>query len=393
MNTQQTVPIDSVMPHPNNARKGDLTIIRESLRENGWYGTVVVQKSTGHILAGNHRWEAAKAEGFETIPVYYVDVDDVKAKKIMLADNRTSDIGTYDDEMLTQLLKEVSANDGTLEGTGFTDKDLMKLISSVSRERAGDDDTPPLPEEPVTEMGDVWVLGEHRLVCGDSTSRMIVAACFNGQKANIMNTDPPYGVQYDGTWRSKPMEDRRPGDPSLQNDDGTDWSDALQRFTGNVAYVWHAHSFAVSVAQTLERIGFDIRSQLIWRKSVAPISRGHYAWAHEPCWYGVRKGENAAWIGDNKQTTVLEFDSPSGDERHGHPTQKPVALIANQIANHQGDVYDPFTGSGTVIIAATQLERRAFCIELDPRWCDVVVERWQNYTGGKAERLKLGLKE
>lgn len=392
---QQTVPIDSIHPHPNNARVGNVDVIRESLRENGWYGTVVVQQSTGHILAGNHRYEAAKAEGYKEIPVYFVDVDDLRAKKIMLADNRTSDVGKYDDEQLAQLLKEVSAGDGTLEGTGFSDRDLMKLISAVSREHIDEDEAPEPPENPITEPGDVWKMGPHRLVCGDSRSRVVVAACFNSQKANLMVTDPPYGVEYDPNWRQNALAGKNAPDGGIMNDDIADWTEALIRFPGNVAYVWHAAIFAAETVAMMKKIGFEIRAQLIWKKPSAPISRWHYNWGHEPCWYGVRKGENAAWIGDSKQQTVHEFNIPGrgGEERVGHPTQKPVALIAASIANHAGDVYDPFTGSGTVVIAATQLDRRAFCVEIDPAFCDVIVERWQQFTGGKAERLKLGLKE
>jgi DNA modification methylase len=179
-------------------------------------------------------------------------------------------------------------------------------------------------------------------------------------------------------------------------DDTSDWAEAAQRFQGNVAYVWHADIFAAFTSRMIEAINFEIRAQIIWKKPRAAISRGHYNWGHEPCWYAVRNGENAAWIGDSKQQTVWEFAAPGkqeDDARVGHPTQKPVGLIARSIANHGGDVYDPFSGSGTAIIAALQMERRAFCVEICPKWCDVAVERWQQYTGGKAQRLKLGIKE
>lgn len=311
----------------------------------------------------------------------------------MLADNRTSDVGKYDDEQLTRLLKEVSADEGSLEGTGFSDRDLLKLISKVSREQIQEDDTPEPPKNPVTKLGDVWTLGDHRLVCGDSRVRVIVAAAFNGAKANLMVTDPPYGVEYDPDWRTAALA-KVASKGKVTNDDIIDWQVALQRFTGNVAYVWHADKFAVQVAVGIEAIGFEIRGQLIWRKPRPIPSRAHYNWAHEPCWYAVRKGENAAWIGDAKQSTVREHSIPgdtNDDARVGHPTQKPVALFAGLYANHQGDVFEPFCGSGTAIIAAQQLERRVFAVELEPKWVDVAVERWQQYTGGKAERRSLGI--
>jgi DNA modification methylase len=204
-----------------------------------------------------------------------------------------------------------------------------------------------------------------------------------------MVTDPPYGVSYDPRWRLEAgllaSAPRRLG--KVQNDDRVDWREAWQLFSGDVAYVWHAGVFAASVALQLEDSGFEIRSQIIWRKPTFPISRGHYHWQHEPCWYGVRRGATASWIGDRSQTTVWDVAGRS-ETKTDHATQKPVECMARPIRNHEGDVYEPFAGSGTTLIAAEQLGRRCAAIEIDPAFVDVVVSRWEALTGRKAKRVQ-----
>jgi len=219
-------------------------------------------------------------------------------------------------------------------------------------------------------------------MCGDSTSPEDVAALLDGAKPGIMVTDPPYGVEYDADWRN---EAKRPdGTPygasatgEVSNDDRADWSEAYRLFPGNVVYVWHAGRHASEVQRTLESADFEIRNQVIWSKNVAPISRGHYHWKHEPCWYAVRKGKTAHWIGDRKQTTLWEIDKPHKSET-GHSTQKPVECMARPMRNHDAPVvYDPFAGSGTSLVAAAQEGRRCLAMEIEPGYVAVILERLQ----------------
>lgn len=248
-----------------------------------------------------------------------------------------------------------------------------------------------MPPRNVTVLGDVWILGGHRLRCGDSTNASDVSAALGDGHPTLMVTDPPYGVDYDPNWRNEAAKagklayaDRRVGE--VANDDREDWTPAWKLFPGAVGYVWHAGRHASAVQASLLAADFEIRNQVIWAKSNFPISRGHYHWRHEPCWYAVRKGKTANWIGDRKQTTLWEINLDKNVEG-GHSTQKPVECMARPIRNHDApEVYDPFLGSGTTISAAEQLGRRCFGLELEPRYCDVIVERWQTLTGGKAKR-------
>lgn len=228
--------------------------------------------------------------------------------------------------------------------------------------------------------GDLWKLGEHRLVCGDCTDAAVVARVMGGEKAALMVTDPPYGVEYDPNWRNEAAEKglisyaaRRVG--KVTNDDRVDWSEAYRLFTGDVAYTWSPPGDPVILTgQALQGAGFEIRNQIIWRKPHLPISRGHYSYQHEPCWYGVKKGGTAHWIGGFSASTVWDISLDKNVEG-GHSTQKPLECMARPIRNHEGDVYDPFLGSGTTMVAAQRLGRRCFGIEIDPGYCAVVLER------------------
>jgi DNA modification methylase len=201
-----------------------------------------------------------------------------------------------------------------------------------------------------------------------------------------MITDPPYGVDYDPGWRNEAAEKgligygaRREG--KVENDDRASWLDAWKLFPGSVVYCWHAGVHATQVATDLEAAGFEIRSQIIWAKNNFAISRGHYHWKHEPCWYAVRKGSTASWIGDRSQTTLWEIDQSTDGQKTDHGTQKPLECMARPIRNHEGDVYDPFLGSGTTLIAAHRAGRRCFGMEIDPRYLDVILKRYEAETG------------
>lgn len=258
---------------------------------------------------------------------------------------------------------------------------------------------PEPPAEPVSRPGEVYMLGPHRLVCGDSTDPAIVALALAGERPAIMVTDPPYGVSVDLTWRDERSK-HRPGmkwttnasPHPVANDDRVDWSVAYRLGGARVAYVWHAHFFGGEVKASLVAAGFDPRQPIIWNKLVHALSRSHYQWKHEACWYAVAEGETGNWKGGRDQTTVWEGASPrmsfglgaADVYRTQHPTQKPVDLWERAFLNHtdEGDLtYDPFGGSGVALIAAARTKRRAVLVELEPMWCDVIRERWAHYMG------------
>lgn len=377
-------PTDSITPHPGSPREHDLGAIGESIQANGFYGACVVQRSTGHIIAGSGRHASAMAAGSATVPVIWIDVDDATARRIMLADNRTSDLGGYDEAALTALLRQIDGEepDG-LQGTGYDEADLQGLIASLDKGLSTSDDAVPEPTEELlakwqVKPGDLWLIGDrHRLLCGDATDKDDVARLLGGAAPELMVTDPPYGVDYDPSWREQNgLNGATNRSGQVANDDRADWREAWDLFPGSVAYVWHGGLHANEVADSLQACSFQIRSQIIWAKPSLIISRGHYHWQHEPCWYAVRKGKRSGWIGDRRQSTIWEIGSDAAEEdMRSHSTQKPVECMARAIRNHQGDVFEPFAGSGSTLVAAERLERRSFAMELDPGYCAVILQR------------------
>jgi len=237
-------------------------------------------------------------------------------------------------------------------------------------------------------------MGPHRVVCGDCTDRAVVEAVMRGEVALLMVTDPPYGVEYDPDWRNEAAKKgflsyspRRTG--IVYNDDRVDWSDAYLLFTGDVAYTWSPGGDPVIITGlAMQKAGFLIRNQIVWRKPHFPISRGHYTYQHEPCWYGVRKNKKSHWIGDNTASTVWDISLDKNVEG-GHGTQKPLECMAKPIRNHNSElVYDPFLGSGTTLIACHNLGRRCRGIEIDPGYMAVILERFQQHTGLEPRRIE-----
>lgn len=377
------VPVGELRPYAANPRNGDTEALRASLEAHGQYRPVVVRKGTGEILAGNHTYAAAVELGWDRIAATFVDVDEDEAKRIVLVDNRTSDLAGYDDGALVALLQSLPDT----AGTGFAAGDLERLLSDIAPLEPA---APEAPAAPRTSPGDLIELGRHRLLCGDATSEADVTRLLDGDAPRLTVTDPPYGVEYDPAWRNDAAAKgklayavRRVGE--VPNDERVDWSDALRLCPGPVLYCWHAGRHASSTQAALEAAGFGVRAQIVWVKAHFPIGRGNYHWRHEPCWYAIRAGATAGWIGDRRQTTVweatLDENAPGG-----HSTQKPVELMARSIRNHQGDVYDPFAGSGSTLIAADRLGRRCYAMEIEPSYCDVIVQRWEATTGQTARR-------
>ena len=385
----ELVPITDLFCSPSNPRRNDQAVphVAASLRRFGWRQPVVAKRS-GEVIAGNTRLKAAQQLGMTEVPVWWFDGTDLDATAYAIADNRTSEFAEWDDAGLAALLEQLRAED-SLDGVGFDQGEIDRLVAQLDAQDAdlGDDPVEEPPENPTSRTGDLWLLGQHRLLCGDSTHKENVHRLLDGAKPFLMVTDPPYGVEYDPEWRNKAglCDTKRTG--AVTNDDRVDWSAAYELFPGTVAYVWHAGRYAAEFAMSLHKCGLQIRSQIVWRKSRFAISRGHYHWAHEPAWYAVREGASSKWCGDRSQSTVWDIEPNTDDEATRHGTQKPIECMGRPIRNHgtrEDAVYDPFVGSGSTLIAAERLQRRCFAMELDPGYVDVVVRRWEKATGGKA---------
>jgi DNA modification methylase len=387
------VPVETVIPYARNPRKnaGAVAKVAASLREFGFRQPIVVDPELT-VVVGHTRLQAAIQLGMREVPVHVAaGLSDAQIKAYRLADNRTNEEAEWDEELLALELGDLKLEGYDLSLTGFDDDELAKALIAATEGLTDPDETPEPPVNPVTVLGDVWVLGRHRIICGDSTKAEDVETVLAGVKPHLMVTDPPYGVEYDPAWRN---EAKRAGGKAfgafavgkVENDGKCDWREAWALFPGDVAYVWHAGIFAGEVAESLVATDFEMRAQIIWAKNSHAISRGHYHWQHEPCWYAVKKGATGHWVGDRSQMTLWKIDKPMKSET-GHSTQKPVECMKRPIENNSSPgqaVYEPFSGSGTTIIAAEMTGRSCHAIELNPAYVDVAIKRWQDFTGQKA---------
>jgi DNA modification methylase len=385
-------PISALVPYARNARthsEAQVAQIAASMREWGWTNPVLVDEE-GMIIAGHGRVLAARKLGLTEVPVMVAEGwTDSQKRAYVLADNQLALNAGWDADLLTSELQGLQEAGFDLDLMGFSDID--RLLAQKTDGLTDPDEVPEPPVHAVSELGDVWLLGRHRIVCGDSTDANAVAKALNGVEPHLMVTDPPYGVEYDADWRNKAL--RSDGTPiagravgKVANDDRADWSEAWALFPGDVAYVWHAGNMAHVVAESLMSCGLNIRAQIIWAKSQLVIGRGDYHPQHEPCWYAVRKGRKGHYGGDRKQTTLWQIPKPQKSET-GHSTQKPVECMARPIRNNSSPgqaVYEPFSGSGTTIIACEMEGRVCHAIELNPAYVDVAVKRWQDFTGQTA---------
>jgi DNA modification methylase len=382
-------PLERLAPFARNARThspAQIDQIAASMREWGWTNPVLVDEE-GTIIAGHGRVAAARKLGLPEAPVMIASGwSEAKKRAYVIADNQLALNAGWDDDLLAAELTELRELAFDLDLIGFDEKDLSRLLGPGDAVD-GEDDVPEVPERPVSRVGDLWRLGAHRLLCGDATEASAVAGLLGSVRPHLMVTDPPYGVEYDPAWRNEAgaSQSRRTG--RVLNDDRADWREAWALFPGEVAYVWHGALHATTVADSLVASGFDIRSQIIWTKERLVLSRGHYHWQHEPCWYAVKSGGKGSWSGDRKQTTVWPISSRAQDAETVHGTQKPVECMRRPMLNNSSigqAVYEPFIGSGTTLIAAETCQRTCFGIELNPAYVDVAVQRWQHLTGEKA---------
>jgi DNA modification methylase len=383
-------PIGRLVPYARNARThsdAQVAQIAASIREWGWTNPVLVAED-GTIIAGHGRVLAAQKLRIADVPVMVAaGWTEAQRRAYTIADNKLTLNGGWDQELLGLEIGELEVLGFDLDLIGFSDEELASLATRPTDGLTDPDVVPDLPSHPVTRPGDIWVLGRHRLICGDSTSSDDVEALLAGISPHLMVTDPPYGVSYDPAWRKRAgvnLNPRKLG--KVVNDDQDDWREAWALFPGSVGYIWHASLHTSEVKQSLEASGFLMRAQIIWAKDRFAFSRGHYHWQHEPCWYAVRGTSGAHWSGDRKQSTVWTIPARD-DDGHGHGTQKPVECMRRPIENNSSPgqaIYDPFCGSGTTIIAAEMTGRSCFAIEIDPAYVDVAVLRWQAFTGSTA---------
>jgi DNA modification methylase len=411
-------PIERFVPYARNPRRNDGAIDRmcASIAEFG-LKIPVLARSNSEVVDGHLRLKAAHKLGswpggdVTCIPVILCDEwTEAQVKAFRLMVNRSVTWADWDDELLAIELQELSEADFDLSLTGFDQKELDDLLIAPEEEERANA-TPPLPESPVSRLGDLWLCGDgrnqHRVLCEDATRPEAVAKLLGQRKPRLMVTDPPYGISLDSEWRDRAglngcgpaeasyMKHRTEGhtETTISGDTRADWSEAFELVSSlQIAYVWHASVFTREVLNGLLRIGFLYPQQIIWNKGRTVLTRTHYWYQHEPCWY-VRK-KNAPWFGRaGENSTIWDSPSPkfimggSDEEKYDHPTQKPVELMRRPILNHtkRGEwIYEPFLGSGTTLAAAELTERVCVGIELDPKYVDVIVQRWQTLSGKKA---------
>ena len=382
-------PIGALIPYARNARThsaAQVALIAGSIREYGFTNPVLVDGESG-IIAGHGRVLAARQLGLTTVPVIELaHLTPAQKQAYILADNQLALAAGWDQDLLALEIGELNDLGIDIAGLGFDAREIDALLRHGETDPR-EEETPPVPASPVSRIGDLWCLGPHRLICGDATDAATVARVLNGVAPHLMVTDPPYGVAYDPAWRNDigAAKTRRTG--KVMNDDRADWRDAWALFPGDVAYVWHGALHATTVAESLVAAGLAIRSQIIWAKERLVLSRGDYHWQHEPCWYAVRQKATGHWSGDRKQTTLWTIPGRDQDAATIHGTQKPVECMRRPILNNSAPgqaIYEPFSGSGTTLIAAETTGRICLAIELDPAYVDVAVLRWQAFTGRQA---------
>jgi len=386
--------VTKLIPYARNARvhsDAQIAEIAASMREWGFTMPILVDEQDT-VIAGHGRLLAAQQLGYSSVPTMVAKGwTEAQIRAYRIADNKLTLNSAWNEELLALELADLP---DLQELMGFAQEEVERLLAQLNRTQGltDPDEAPPLPEEPITQPGDLWQCGPHRILCGDATRAEDVAKLLDGVKPNLMVTDPPYGVEYDADWRNQRV--RSDGSPSdgraigkVQNDDRADWREAYSLFPGFAAYAWSADLRSKEAIEGLLSAGFELRAQIIWAKTRFAIGRGDYHFQHEPCWYAVRKGGRSGWQGARDQATLWEINHIKSET--GHSAQKPVECMRRPIVNNSSvgqAVYDPFVGSGTTMIAAEMEGRSALCMEISPAYCDVAVQRWEAFTGNKAER-------
>lgn len=386
-------PVEALIPYARNSRTHSdeqVAQIAASIREFGFTNPVLVDDEGG-IVAGHGRVMAARQIGMTAVPTINVGwLSEQQRRAYVIADNQLAMNAGWDESVLAQEVAWLQDHQFNTDLLGFNADFLDGLLAEEAATDVGltdQDDAPSLQAEPVTRLGDVWVLGKHRLMCGDSTSMDAVIALVPGGGIDMFLTDPPYNVAYEGkTADALTIQNDSMSNTSFRQflRDAFTAADSVMK-AGAVFYIWYADVESYNFTGALVDTGWDLRQVLIWKKNSLVMGRKDYHFKHEPCLYGWKDGAGHLWASDRKQTTILEFDRPTRSLEH--PTMKPVALFEYQLLNNTkgGDLcLDLFGGSGTTLIACEKNGRYARLMELDPKYCDVIVRRWQAFTGKRA---------
>lgn len=395
------VSIKEIIPYEKNPRKNDraVEVVEKSIKEFGFLVPVVIDQNK-EIIAGHTRFKAAKKIGLKEIPCIYAnDLNKGQIKAFRIMDNKAGEFAEWDLELLKQELYDLEESEA-FDFTGFSKSEITKIWDSdkeVHEDKIHVDAYERAKSKTKIKKGNLFQLGNHRLMCGDSTMKGDVDKLMTGKKNILMVTDPPYGVKYDPSWRKDYRgETKTQNYGKVNNDDVIDWSRTYELFDANVIYNWHASWHTSKVQTSLEKAGYKILYSIIWIKSNFALGRGDYHWKHEPCWYAVKIGENHNWQGSRKEVTVWEINSndmtnPEREETWGHSTQKPVECMSKPILNNscEGEnICDPFGGTGTTLIACEQLKRNCFMMEIDPVYCQVIIDRWEKLTKKKSIKIE-----
>lgn len=385
--------IKDLKPYERNAKKHDETQIKnvmESIKQFGFAQPLVIDKDN-FVIIGHCRLIAAKRLKMEKVPVLRMaDLNDEQVQKLRLLDNKLNE-SEWDMDLLAEDIPLLDFSNFDIDWELPVLEDEVEIV---------EDEAPELPEEPKSKLGDMYQLGNHRLICGDSTDIAVIDRLMDGAKADMWLSDPPYNVEIvGGSHAISASERKKQGKLTIKNDcmSGDEFKEFLTNaFTtaytalkgGASYYIWYASREVVNFQKSLEESGFLVKQELIWNKNSLVMGRQDYQWKHEPCLYGWKDGNSHNWYGDRKQTTIIDFDRPAKSDLH--PTMKPIGLLAIQIKNSSKTddiIFDGFGGSGSTLIACEQLNRKCYMCELDPRYVDVIIERWEKFTGEKAVLL------
>ena len=383
--------ISNIKPYENNPRKLSEQAIEKvamSLKEYGFRQPIVVDKDMV-IVAGHTRFRASKKLGLKQVPISVIDnLSEEQINAYRIADNRTAEESEWDNELLKMEIKDLEAKDFKLDLLGFNDEQLNNILFEEKQGLTDEDEVPEAPEEPISKLGDIWKLGKHKLICGDSTKLETYEKLCGETKVDLYLTDPPYNVSYEGKTKDK---------LTIQNDKQTDdefiqflsqafvSADSVLKMGGSF-YIWHSDSEGLNFRLACIEAKWKLRQTLIWSKNSMVMGRQDYHWQHEPCLYGWKEGSSHSWYSDRKQTTIIKYDRPTKSKLH--PTMKPVGLMEYLVKNsskQEDIILDSFLGSGSTLIACEKQSRICYGVELDPKYCDVIVKRWENFTGKKAE--------
>lgn len=397
----QKIKIESLKPAEYNPRKDlkpedeEYQKIKKSITEFGYVAPIIIN-SNMTVIGGHQRLKVLKEIGYTEVECVVVDLDQKKEKALNIALNKIS--GDWDNDKLEELLAELKQTDIDMDITGFSFDEVDEILKDITGSKEDDFDLDQALdeiEEPISKRGDVWILGKNRLMCGDSTQKEDVMHLMNSQEADMLLTDPPYNVDYEGkTSEALKIENDNMSETEFYNFlldsfknmfDSIKYGGSAYVFHGGSAYVFHADTEGLNFRNAFKSCGFKLAQCLVWVKNTFVMGRQDYQWRHEPILYGWKPGAGHYFVDNRKQSTVLEFDKPSRNAEH--PTMKPVDLLVYLIKNSSKEndlILDLFGGSGSTLIAAEQTQRRCYTMELDPKYCDVIIKRWENLTGEKA---------